>query len=155
MFKPIFGVTVLAFAALTIIACNDTSSANNDVTLSSSSANNDVTLSSSSESSSSQDTIGKTCIEVGACDAMVKDDVSTWNFVREDNFGDDMKYTYSVDEKTLILTTVDSNGDVKVNSTTYSFYDMTIDSSIEMAFNAAKSTCKSGGGNKHVKEVCE
>ena len=42
-------------------------------------------------------TINENCIEVGACDAMVKTDVSTWRFVRKDDFGDDMEYSYMVD----------------------------------------------------------
>lgn len=80
--------------------------------------NNDVINSSSSE-------VTEQCTEVFACDAIVKGDYSTWNFIRKDSFGDDMEYIYSVDGKTLVLTTIDSEGNKKVDDSAYSFYDMT------------------------------
>ena len=93
-------------------------------------------------------TINETCIEVGACDAMVKTDVSTWRFVRKDDFGDDMEYSYMVDGKDLIVTIKSADG--STNSKTYSMYNMESEAGVEMAFNAAKSTCKDGGGNDNV-----
>jgi hypothetical protein len=66
-----------------------------------------------------------------------------------------MEYIYSVDGKTLVLTTIDSEGNKKVDDSAYSFYDMTKESSQEMAFNAVKSTCVDGSGNDRMKTVCE
>ena len=116
----------------------------------------EATSSSSAKSSSSRPTeilepeitVNETCTEVGACDAMVKTDVSTWHFVRKDDFGDDAEYTYTVDGKDLIVTI--KNADGTTNSKTYSMYNMESEAGVEMAFNAAKSTCKNGGGNDNV-----
>ncbi|WP_295037419.1 FISUMP domain-containing protein [uncultured Fibrobacter sp.] len=121
------------------------------------SSSSDATTSSSSAKSSSsrpteilepEITVNETCTEVGACDAMVKTDISTWHFVRKDNFGDDAEYTYTVDGKDLIVTI--KNADGTTNSKTYSMYNMESEAGVEMAFNAAKSTCKNGGGNDNV-----
>jgi len=79
------------------------------------------------------------CIDKSQCDAIVRGDVSTWHFTRADAFGEPSTYTYSVDGSKLIL---DIDG--KVNENSYSFYDMTKEASQEMAFSAAKATCKSG-----------
>ena len=79
------------------------------------------------------------CIDKTQCDALVRGDVSTWHFVRADAFGNPTTYTYSVDGSTLIL---DIDG--KKDDSCYSFYDMTSDVGKEMAFSAAKSTCKNG-----------
>lgn len=141
MLKYFFGITVLAFSVIAFTACDDTSSAKNE-------DNNAVINSSSSE-------VTEQCTEVFACDAIVKGDFSTWNFIRKDSFGDDMQYIYSVDGKTLVLTTIDSEGNKKVDDSSYAMYDMTTAVSQEMAFNAVKSTCVGGGGNDRMVTVCE
>lgn len=123
-------------------------------------ADKDGSSSSSAKSSSSRPTeilepeitVNETCTEVGACDAMVKTDVSTWHFVRKDDFGDDAEYTYTVDGKDLIVTI--KNADGTTNSKTYSMYNMESEAGVEMAFNAAKSTCKNGGGNDNKIKSC-
>ena len=95
----------------------------------------------------------ETCDEVGACDAMDEKDFSTWHFVREDNFGDDATYTYTVDGSSLILTIVYADGTKDVNNS-YSMYDMTKESHVTMAFSAVKSTCKDGNGDKNTVRSC-
>ena len=124
-------------------------------------SSSDATTSSSSAKSSSsrpteilepEITVNETCTEVGACDAMVKTDVSTWHFVRKDSFGDDAEYTYTVDGKDLIVTIKSADG--TTNSKTYSMYNMESEAGVEMAFNAAKSTCKNGGGNDNKIKSC-
>ena len=97
-------------------------------------------------------TVNETCTEVGACDAMVKTDVSTWHFVRKDAFGDDAEYIYRADGRDLIVTI--KNADGSTDSKTYSMYNMESEVGVEMAFNAAKSTCKDGGGNDNKVKVC-
>ncbi|MCL4101934.1 MULTISPECIES: FISUMP domain-containing protein [unclassified Fibrobacter] len=125
------------------------------------SSSSDATTSSSSAKSSSsrpteilepEITVNETCTEVGACDAMVKTDISTWHFVRKDNFGDDAEYTYTVDGKDLIVTIKSADG--STDSKTYSMYNMESEAGVEMAFNAAKSTCKNGGGNDNKVKSC-
>lgn len=170
MLKYFYGITVLAFSVIAFTACDDTNSAKNEgdnTFISSSSEGGFLPVSSSSEeilanSSSSEETfvsssseVTEQCTEVFACDAIVKGDFSTWNFIRKDSFGDDMQYIYSVDGKSLILTTIDSEGNEKVNSNSYAMYDMTTAVSQEMAFNAVKSTCVGGGGNDRMVTVCE
>ena len=97
-------------------------------------------------------TVNETCEEVGACDAMVKTDVSTWHFVRKDAFGDDAEYTYTADGRDLIVTI--KNADGSTDTKTYSMYNMESDVGVEMAFNAAKSTCMDGGGNDNKEKSC-
>ena len=125
------------------------------------SSSSDATTSSCSAKSSSsrpteilepEITVNETCTEVGACDAMVKTDISTWHFVRKDNFGDDAEYTYTVDGKDLIVTIKSADG--STDSKTYSMYNMESEAGVEMAFNAAKSTCKNGGGNDNKIKSC-
>ena len=125
------------------------------------SSSSDATTSSSSAKSSSsrpteilepEITVNETCTEVGACDAMVKTDISTWHFVRKDAFGDDAEYTYAADGKDLIITI--KNADGSKNSKTYSMYNMESEVGMEMAFNAAKATCEDGGGNDVVTKTC-
>ena len=125
------------------------------------SSSSDATTSSSSAKSSSsrpteilepEITVNETCTEVGACDAMVKTDISTWHFVRKDNFGDDAEYTYTVDGKDLIVTIKSADG--STDSKNYSMYNMESEAGVEMAFNAAKSTCKNGGGNDNKIKSC-
>lgn len=169
MLKYFTGITILAFTAIAFTACDDTSSAKNEDNnaVINSSSSEVASISSSSEeilanSSSSEETlvsssseVTEQCTEVFACDAIVKGDFSTWNFIRKDSFGDDVQYIYSVDGKTLVLTTIDSEGNEKVNSNSYAMYDMTTAASQEMSFNAVKSTCVGGGGNDRMVTVCE
>ena len=124
-------------------------------------SSSDATTSSSSAKSSNsrpteilepEITVNETCTEVGACDAMVKTDISTWHFVRKDAFGDDAEYTYAADGKDLIITI--KNADGSKNSKTYSMYNMESEVGMEMAFNAAKATCEDGGGNDVVTKTC-
>jgi uncharacterized protein (TIGR02145 family) len=96
--------------------------------------------------------VNETCSEKGACDAMVKSDVSTWHFVRKDAFGDDAEYTYKAEGRALIVAV--KNADGTTDSKSYSMYDMESEVGVEMAFNAAKSTCKDGGGNDRKVTSC-
>ena len=149
----------------------ETSSSSVDASGSSSSVESSATSSSSEkgessssgvESSSSDknafikpiDTVVEKCSVSGGCDKMDRDDVSTWHFVRKDNFGDNMEYIYTVDGETLVLTTIDKDGVKKVDETSYSFYDMTKEASQQMAFSAIKSTCEDGGGNDIGDTLC-
>ena len=97
-------------------------------------------------------TVTETCTEVGACDAMVKTDVSTWHFVRKDAFGDDAEYIYRAEGGDLIVTI--KNVDGTTESKSYSMYNMETEVGVEMAFSAARSTCKDGGGNENVIKMC-
>ena len=137
---------------------NDKSSSSTKSSSSSAMSSSSVTQQSSSSSSRPTDileseiTVNETCEDVGACDAMVKTDVSTWHFVRKDAFGDDAEYTYTADGRDLIVTI--KNADGSTDSKTYSMYNMESEAGVEMAFNAAKSTCMDGGGNDNVTKAC-
>ena len=96
--------------------------------------------------------VAKTCVELPACDAMVKSDVSTWHFVRSDAFGDDAEYTYKADGRDLIVTIKDARG--STDTKTYSMYNMESEVGVEMAYSAAKATCRDGGGNDRTTKVC-
>ena len=113
----------------------------------------------SAESSSSKEaddepgfTVTEICTEIGACDAMVKSDVDTWHFIRKDAFGDDAEYIYRADGRDLIVTI--KNADGTTESKTYSMYNMESEVGVEMAYSAARSTCKDGGGNDNVIRTC-
>ncbi len=84
---------------------------------------------------------GKTgaCIDKTQCETMDKEDVSTWHFTRADAFGEPTEYVYSVAENGEDLI-VSIDGKEK----SYSMYHMSTEVGVEMAFNAAKSTCKDG-----------
>ena len=125
-------------------------------------SSSDATTSSSSAKSSSsrpteilepEITVNETCTEVGACDAMVKTDISTWHFVRKDGFDRDMEYIYFVEGTQLMVKTIDYKG-VEDIDTLKVYSDMTNEISQEYAFNAAKSTCKNGGGNDNKIKSC-
>jgi hypothetical protein len=99
-----------------------------------------VVESSSSVEPLSSETVPESSSEaVDQCEAMDKSDVSTWHFVRKDDFGDDVEYTYSVSGRDLIVSTSGVNGS---NTKTLSMYNMESEVGVEMAFSAAKSTCK-------------
>ncbi|MDY6330227.1 MAG: hypothetical protein SPL52_01850 [Fibrobacter sp.] len=76
---------------------------------------------------------------VKTCDEMVKEDVSTWHFVRKDAFGDDAEYIYKAEGRDLIVTIKGANGS---DTKTYSMYNMESEVGVEMAYQAAKATCK-------------
>jgi len=117
-----------------------------------SSSSKTVAKSSSSQQNGSGFTVNETCTESGACDAMVKSDISTWHFVRKDDFGDDAEYTYKVDGRDLIVTIKSADG--STSSNTYTMYNMESEVGVEMAFKAASSTCKDGGGNDKTIKTC-
>ena len=96
--------------------------------------------------------VNETCSEKGACDAMLKTDVGTWHFVRKDAFGKDAEYTYKAEGRDLIVTI--KNADGTTDSKTFSMYNMESEAGVEVAFNAAKSTCKDGGGNDRIVNSC-
>ncbi|WP_254917471.1 FISUMP domain-containing protein [Fibrobacter sp. UWB4] len=125
------------FSTMVFIACDDGNSA-----------------SQVDDFSPSQETVeaGRTCVLLPACDAMVLQNINTWHFVRKDAFGKDVEYTYKADGRDLILTI--KNGDGSVNSKTYFMYNMESDAGVEMAYSAAKATCKDGGGNDRTTKVC-
>jgi len=95
----------------------------------------------SDSSTSSGNGGGKTgaCIDKTQCDAMVKEDVSTWHFTRADAFGEPSEYVYSVAENGEDLI-VSIDGKEK----SYSMYHMSTEVGVEMAFSAAKATCEDG-----------
>ena len=140
---------------------SETSGSSSSTKSSSSSAksSSSVTLQSSSSSSRPTEilepeiTVNETCTEVGACDAMVKTDISTWHFVRKDGFDRDMEYIYFVEGTQLMVKTIDYKG-VEDIDTLKVYSDMTNEISQEYAFNAAKSTCKNGGGNDNKIKSC-
>ena len=76
---------------------------------------------------------------VKTCDEMVKEDVSTWHFIRKDAFGDDAEYIYKAEGRDLIVTIKGANGS---DTKTYSMYNMESEVGVEMAYQAAKATCK-------------
>ena len=95
--------------------------------------------SSDSNDNSSDSAENSNCIDKSQCDAMVKSDISTWHFIRADDFGRPSVYVYSVaDNGTDLIINID--GDEK----SYSMYNMSKEIGVEMAFSAAKSTCNSG-----------
>lgn len=127
-----------------------------------SSSSGKVESSSSAKSSSSRSTevlkpeikVEEHCTEemVGACDGMIKSDVSTWHFVRKDDFGDDAEYTYKVDGRDLIVTI--KNADGSTSSNTYTMYNMESEVGVEMAYRAAKATCEDGAGSATETKTC-
>ena len=91
------------------------------------------------DDSSSSPSAGIDRTNVKTCDEMVKEDVSTWHFIRKDAFGDDAEYIYKAEGRDLIITINDANG---TDSKTYSMYNMESEVGVEMAYQAAKATCK-------------
>ena len=89
------------------------------------------------DSTSANGSIDRT--NVKTCDEMVKDDISTWHFIRKDAFGDDAEYIYKAEGRDLIVTIKGVNGS---DTKTYSMYNMESEVGVEMAYQAAKATCK-------------
>ena len=89
------------------------------------------------DSTSANGSIDRT--NVKSCDEMVKDDISTWHFIRKDAFGDDAEYIYKAEGRDLIVTIKGVNGS---DTKTYSMYNMESEVGVEMAYQAAKATCK-------------
>ena len=81
----------------------------------------------------------KSCIDKTQCDAMVKEDVSTWHFTRADAFGEPSEYVYSIaDNGDDLIVRIDGK------EKSYSMYHMSTEVGVEMAFSAAKATCEDG-----------
>ena len=91
-------------------------------------------------STSSSANIDRT--NVKTCDEMVKEDVSTWHFIRKDAFGRDAEYIYKAEGRDLIVTIKDAHG--SNDTKTYSMYNMESEAGLEMAYQAAKATCEDG-----------
>ena len=141
---------------------SSSSSKKNSSSSSSSSQSDSEKTSSSKEKSSSSVKPNNTttsvdsvffCSQVDACDAMDKNDVETWKFTINDGLGEIAEYTYKADGRDLIVTINSADGTIK--STTYSMYNMESEAGVEMAFNAAKSTCVDGGGNNRITRTCK
>ena len=97
-----------------------------------------LTLAACDDSSSSpSSSIDRT--NVKTCDEMIKEDVSTWHFIRKDAFGDDAEYIYKAEGRDLIETIKGANGS---DTKTYSMYNMESEVGVEMAYRAAKATCE-------------
>ncbi len=79
---------------------------------------------------------------VKTCDEMVKEDVNTWHFIRKDAFGRDAEYIYKAEGRDLIISIKSADG--SFDSKTYSMYNMESEVGVEMAYQAAKATCKDG-----------
>jgi hypothetical protein len=79
------------------------------------------------------------CIDKTQCDAMLKEDVSTWHFTRADAFGEPSEYVYSVaDNGEDLIVRIDGK------EKSYSMYNMSTEVGVEMAFSAAKASCEDG-----------
>lgn len=80
-----------------------------------------------------------------ACDAMDKNDVSTWHFIGKDDFGDDVEYTYSVNaDDDLVLSTKGING----SNESVVAHNMSKEMYALSAFNGVKATCERASGNE-------
>ena len=100
-----------------------------------------LTLAACGDDDSTSANSGIDYTNVKTCDEMVKEDVSTWHFVRKDAFGDDAEYIYKAEGRDLIVTIKGANGS---DTKTYSMYNMESEVGVEMAYQAAKATCKDG-----------
>lgn len=94
------------------------------------------------DDSSSSPNAGIDRTNVKTCDEMVKEDVNTWHFIRKDAFGDDAEYIYKAEGRDLIISIKSADG--SFDSKTYSMYNMESEVGVEMAYQAAKATCKDG-----------
>lgn len=119
--KKFFGFAAIPAILLAFAACGDSGS------------------SASSENEGNGGEKKKSCIDKAQCTAMVKEDVSTWHFTRADAFGEPSEYVYSVAENgDDLIVTIDGK------EKTYSFYHMSTEVGVELAFSAAKATCEDG-----------
>lgn len=75
------------------------------------------------------------------CEAMVKTDITTWHFTKNDNFGDPVEYQYSInDEGQIELTT--SGVNITGGTSTKVLYQKSTEVYMETAYSAAKATCQ-------------
>lgn len=106
----------------------------------------------SSSSSGPKYEIRETCTTVDPCEGMDRTDVSTWHFTRKDAFGDPAEYTYTAEGDELHLTIVHADG--QSNTQILTMYKMTTEVGKEMAFSAARSTCRDGNDGDAGEQVC-
>lgn len=106
----------------------------------------------SSSSSGPKYEIKETCTAVDPCEGMDRTDVSTWHFTRKDAFGDPAEYTYKAEGDELHLTIVHADG--QSNTQILTMYKMTTEVGKEMAFSAARSTCRDGNDGESGEQVC-
>jgi uncharacterized protein (TIGR02145 family) len=75
------------------------------------------------------------------CEAMVKTDITTWHFTKNDDFGDPVEYQYSInDDGKIELTT--SGVNITGGTSTKVLYQNSTEVYMEMAYSAAKATCQ-------------
>ena len=75
------------------------------------------------------------------CEAMVKTDITTWHFTKNDDFGDPVEYQYSInDDGKIELTT--SGVNITGGTSTKVLYQQSTEIYMEMAYSAAKATCQ-------------
>ena len=75
------------------------------------------------------------------CEAMVKTDITTWHFTKNDDFGDPVEYQYSINgDGQIELTT--SGVNITGGTSTKVLYQKSTEVYMEMAYSAAKATCQ-------------
>ena len=75
------------------------------------------------------------------CEAMVKTDITTWHFTKNDDFGDPVEYQYSINADGQIELTT-SGVNITGGTSTKVLYQKSTEVYMEMAYNAAKATCQ-------------
>ena len=72
---------------------------------------------------------------------MVKTDITTWHFTKNDDFGDPVEYQYSINgDGQIELTT--SGVNITGETSTKVLYQKSTEVYMEMAYSAAKATCQ-------------
>ena len=75
------------------------------------------------------------------CEVMVKTDITTWHFTKNDDFGDPVEYQYSINgDGQIELTT--SGVNITGGTSTKVLYQKSTEVYMEMAYSAAKATCQ-------------
>ena len=75
------------------------------------------------------------------CEAMVKTDITTWHFTKNDAFGDPVEYQYSINgDGQIELTTTGVN--ITGGTSTKVLYQKSTEVYMETAYSAAKATCQ-------------
>ena len=75
------------------------------------------------------------------CEAMVKTDITTWHFTKNDDFGDPVEYQYSINADGQIELTT-SGVNITGGTSTKVLYQKSTEVYMETAYNAAKATCQ-------------
>ncbi|HHT04618.1 MAG TPA: hypothetical protein GX005_09915 [Bacteroidales bacterium] len=75
------------------------------------------------------------------CEAMVKTDITTWHFTKNDYFGDPVEYQYSINADGQIELTT-SGANITGGTKTEVLYQKSTEAYMEMAYSAAKATCQ-------------